>query len=123
MKLSVMYNVYFVIGPNAKPLFVIIGEGHKDVLFRYIKCCLDFYSSRLQPKKLPLILNSSETFQSHLLYPGKVCMVQIPSTAEIASVLEPNQTYLAISDSGHHRIVIISLQGDIKVCYNIYFLI
>lgn len=96
---------------------MIIGEGHKDVLFRYIKCCLDFYGNRLQPKKLPLMPNSSETFQSHLLYPGKVCIVQIPATIEIASVLEPNQTYLAISDSGHHRIVIISLEGDIKVSY------
>ena len=48
-------------------------------------------------------------------------MVVIPPT-EVASILEPNQTYLAIADSGHHRIVIINLQGEIQVIISLFII-
>jgi hypothetical protein len=49
-------------------------------------------------------------------------MVEIPAT-ETPSCLEANQRYLAIADSGHHRILIISLQGEIKVSSYLIFVL
>ena len=48
-------------------------------------------------------------------------MVEIPAT-ETSSCLEANQRYLAIADSAHHRIVIVSLQGKIKVSSHLIFI-
>ena len=103
------------LGPDSRALFVIIGEGHGDVLFRYVERCLVFFEKQIQPSQLPLLFNSSVTFQSHLLFPGKVSLIKLPLSEHSLSDLDSDQTYLAISDTGHHRIVITSLQGEIKV--------
>ena len=104
-----------ILGPDSRALFVIIGEGHGDVMFHYVERCMNFYKEQIQPSQLPLMLNSSVTFQSHLLFPGKVSIIKLPPCKDSLSDLDPDQTYLAISDTGHHRIVITSLQGEIKV--------
>lgn len=98
-------------------MFVIIGEGHRDVLFRYVDSALRFYKNRVIPRPLPLSLNKSEVFQSHLLFPGKICVIECESIEDpsVSGALKQDTTYLAISDTGHHRILITSLQGEIKV--------
>lgn len=104
------------LGPDAKPLFVIIGEGHRDVLFRYVEKSLQFYKDRILPQPLPLMHNLLDSFQSHLLFPGKLCMIKPGPTAEFSSFdCKANESLLAVSDTGHHRILILSLDGVIKV--------
>lgn len=96
---------------------MIIGEGHREVLFHYVESALSFYKNRITPRPLPLLLNSLEVFQSHLLFPGKICMIKSKSIEESVSehCSKEDSTYMAVSDTGHHRILIISLQGEIKV--------
>lgn len=100
----VTLNHLLNVGPDGKPIFVIIGEGHRDVLFRYVEGALRFYANRINPRTSPTLTKSVEVFQSHLLFPGKLCLLPLDG--------EP---HLAISDSGNNRIVVISLQGAIKV--------
>lgn len=106
-----------ILGPDRKPVFVIIGEGHRDVLFRYVDCALTFYKNRIIPRPLPLFPKNSEVFQSQLLFPGKICIIEC-ECVEVPTVSggpKQDSTYLAIADTGHHRILITSLQGEIKV--------
>lgn len=106
-----------ILGPDRKPVFVIIGEGHRDVLFRYVDCALTFYKNRIIPRPLPLLPKKSEVFQSQLLFPGKICIIEC-ECVEVPTVSggpKQDSTYLAIADTGHHRILITSLQGEIKV--------
>lgn len=105
------FKKLFAIGPDAKPLFVIIGEGHRDLLFRYVESSLKFFHDRLLPRPLPLLSNSSKIFRSHLLFPGKVGLIDSYS----APLLDPSKKYLIVSDTGHHRLVIMDLEGEIKV--------
>lgn len=95
---------------------MIIGEGHREVLFHYVESALSFYKNRITPRPLPLLLNGLEVFQSHLLFPGKICMVKSKSIEDsVSDCSKEESTYMAVSDTGHHRILIISLQGEIKV--------
>jgi len=110
------FKSFFTLGPDGKPVFVIIGEGHREVLFRYVESTLSFYKNRITPRPLPLLLNSLDVFQSHLLFPGKICVIKSKSIEEsLSGCSKEDKTYMAVSDTGHHRILIISLQGEIKV--------
>lgn len=90
-----------ILDPDAKPLFIIVGEGHRDVLFYYIENALKFYSAVVKPWTHPVQIGRGEIFRSHLRFPTKLC-------------LTPDQ-HLVISDAGHHRIILLNLQGQIKV--------
>ena len=77
---------------------------------------LEFFRDEIVPRPLPLQLNSAELCQSYLLFPGKVTLVESIS----APHFDVNQRYLAIADSGHHRILITSLDGKIKVKFVLF---
>ena len=87
-----------------KPLFVVIGEGHGNALMRYIDCSLQFYGDKIQAWTQPCKLQTHQlSFKSPLLFPGKMCLMSD----------EKHERQLVIADSGHNRIVIASLQGEI----------
>lgn len=73
-----------------------------------METALRFYGNRINPRASPILADSHDIFQSHLLFPGKLCLLQFNEDGQSVS-------YLAISDSGHHRVLIASLQGTIKV--------
>lgn len=58
---------------------------------------------------MPLLLNEAKSFRSHLFFPGRVC------TANYATETELGGNSLIVSDTGHHRIVVMSSEGNIKV--------
>ena len=91
-------------GPSAQVLFVIVGEGNRTKLQLYIECCIKFYSIKMQLsfRSLPMQMLSSAKPDSPLLFPGKVACCQ-------------EDGRLAVSDTGHHRILILSAEGLVLV--------
>ena len=63
------------------------------------------------------MLNSLETFQSHLLFPGKVSIFECECIADftVSKFSKEDTTFIAVADTGHHRILILTLEGEIKV--------
>lgn len=86
-----------------------MGEGHYDLLEKYIGAAIKFYkiNNSLKIHSLPLnpateLLNMS----SQLKFPGKIVCSEYDLTSE-------NAELYAISDSGNHRILIITFDGQI----------
>lgn len=96
-----------LLGPNANPLIMLMGEGHKDELRLYIKNALNFYKSKKEISNHSLPLKSAyhllPELKGPLLFPGK-----------IANFIDDDRNELiAISDSGNHRILIVNSDGSI----------
>lgn len=111
-------------GPDTKPLFVIVGEGHREVLFRYVERALLHFTNQITPRCLPLSVNNPDVIQSHLLFPGKVCLIDCEAAKDSSGspdIFCGEHRLLAVSDTGHHRILIVSLEGEVKVSYLNFF--
>ncbi|XP_064120457.1 NHL repeat-containing protein 2-like isoform X1 [Macrobrachium nipponense] len=90
-----------ILGPNAQPLFVLVGEGHRQRLQLYVDTAITYYNKLKALMKRPFMLAPSTHISATdvLLYPGKVA------------------TYpggIVISDSGHNRILIVDKSGTVK---------
>lgn len=97
-----------LLGPQHNVLLVLAGEGKVGLLADVLKHAVTYYSHRSLLDRNPVINNTVTTVTTGqgLLYPGKVA-------------LSPSGTRLAISDSGHHRIIVCSIDGTVQVisCY------
>ncbi|XP_068114903.1 NHL repeat-containing protein 2 [Hyperolius riggenbachi] len=91
-----------LLGPQGNLLFSLVGEGHKDDLFLFTSMALKFYQERkeIKPDRIPLQLYRDFLPASPLLFPGKVAV-------------DPSGDRLVISDTGHHRILVVSKSGKI----------
>ncbi|XP_047468756.1 NHL repeat-containing protein 2-like [Penaeus chinensis] len=91
-----------ILDPNGHPVFILVGEGHRERLQLYVDCMVEYFSSNGSLTKLPVPLAPTAhcaATGSMLLYPGKVA------------------TYpggLVISDTGHNRILLTDRMGNIK---------
>ncbi|CAH2104862.1 unnamed protein product [Euphydryas editha] len=97
-----------VLGPSNKPLFVITGEGHRDELVWYVSAALRHFSTLIRKSYLPVSLNThlKAKENSTLYFPSKLALNPFyRGRAE-----EP---FLAISDTGHHRILLTDCSGII----------
>lgn len=96
-----------ILGPRGNPIFVIMGEGHLDTLSMYISGALDFYTAKGQIKldSLPLKPANNVT-SSNLYFPGKIVCSKYETT-------EAGDELYAISDSGHHRILVMTPKGEV----------
>lgn len=91
-----------VIDPNGRLYREYQGEKHHNEIVRDIQELLkQFPDATTTP--LPLNLESANTTQSPLLFPGKLCYAQDFQ----------GKPALFIADSGHHNIVISRLNGQI----------
>lgn len=81
--------------PYGKVLFQLLGETHRDTLFYYCDIVVQHFKlkNQLQQEKSLPTLKCKEIDECLLKYPGKIAF-------------SPNDKLLAISDSGHHRILI-----------------
>lgn len=71
----------------------------------FISSTLDVYSDSVE-KNNTLPITVGESFKSSfLMYPSKVCV---------------NDELLIVSDTGNHRVVICSLNGNIQVYVRVY---
>lgn len=97
-----------LLGPNANPLVMLMGEGHKENLRLYIRNALEFYGNQNQLSNHKLPFKSAyhllPDLKGPLLFPGKV-----------ANFYDKNNNIelLAISDTGNHRILIVNNHGNL----------
>lgn len=123
-------------------MLVVQGEEfHSQLLPTFIETALQILrqASMISSHDIPEIVLGQNTFtqslrlckqlpttKQHLFYPGKV-FAYIKKTKKKNGVEDSNGSNLnsrehgkvlvAISDSGHHRILICTLQGRVKVIY------
>jgi hypothetical protein len=87
----------FSTGPEGRPLFILMGENHSDLLNLMVKTSLKYFTSRGQitHEELPQIsIRSHLAPGSFLKFPGRVSL---------------RGDRLAIADSGHHQILIVNI--------------
>ncbi|KRT80441.1 hypothetical protein AMK59_6992 [Oryctes borbonicus] len=96
-----------LLGPNANPLIMLLGEGNKEDLRMYIKNALNYYKSRKEISNHSLPVKSAfhllPELKGPLLFPGK-----ITNFAD-----NDGNDLIAISDTGNHRILIVTNDGSI----------
>lgn len=86
---------------------MVVGEGNKEQLIEFVGCGLEVYKDIIDHRPLPISVGETAA-PSGLLYPTKV-LVQ--------------DDELVISDAGHHRLLICSLDGHVKVGLSHFFLL
>lgn len=86
-----------------------MGEGNFDTLVKYVAATMKFYKEQDAIKNHPLPMNPTAellTPNLDLKFPGKITCSKSNPNDDIPELY-------AISDSGNHRIVIISASGDV----------
>lgn len=113
-------------------MLVVQGEDfHSELLPRFIETALQILrqASMISSHEIPEIVLGQTTLnlskqltlpKQHLLYPGKVAAYikkfKIKNSENKSNNQKQNgKILIAISDTGHHRILICSLQGRVKV--------
>ncbi|KAL1122608.1 hypothetical protein AAG570_002937, partial [Ranatra chinensis] len=93
----------YVVGPNSEPLLMLQGEGNYDVLKMFISETIEFFQKRneISFKPLPMISPYKKPVTSNIMsFPGKINVNQ-------------EGTMVSLSDTGNHRILVLSLDGDL----------
>ncbi|XP_076034408.1 NHL repeat-containing protein 2 isoform X2 [Oratosquilla oratoria] len=91
-----------ILGPNCEPIFVLVGEGHKQRLEHYVTLARHYFSSKRKLRDVCGLVKPSSHVDAQnlpLLYPGKVAV--FPQG-------------IIIADSGHHRILVTDKNGTVK---------
>ncbi|XP_013200443.1 NHL repeat-containing protein 2 [Amyelois transitella] len=99
-----------ILGPGNKPIYIITGEGHREQLVSIVGAALKHFGPKLSDTPLPISLTKhlkpSEKENEVLYFPSKISLNPFyRGRAE-----EP---FLAIADSGHHRILLTDCSGII----------
>jgi hypothetical protein len=94
-----------VLGPNNQILFTLMGEGNRELLIEFVGIALDVYREKdlIRPSNLPIDLAKHHLPSSLLKFPGKVDV-------------DEKGDRLAVSDIGHHRVLILDKLGVVQVC-------
>uniref|UniRef100_A0A0C9PYX8 Nhlrc2_1 protein n=2 Tax=Fopius arisanus TaxID=64838 RepID=A0A0C9PYX8_9HYME len=97
-----------ILGPQAQPLAVLVGEGHREELFLYTKIALTYFKSRnaIRSNDIPLkpaqhLLPAST--KDNLLFPGKVIGIE-----------DMGEDKIIVSDTGNNRVIIMKLDGTVE---------
>ena len=93
------------ISPTGDYLVPLMGEGNRDLAIMICEVALDFYKSRgqISNHSLPLKLSKDSLPESPLLYPGKI-------------EINPEGDRIAVADSGHNRILVLTTEGVVEHC-------
>jgi len=91
-----------LLGPRGNLLFSLVGEGHRDRLMLFTAAALRHYGERglLKAHAVGIKLYRDALPPSVLSFPGKVAV-------------DSSGKRLAIADTGHHRILVVSLAGKL----------
>lgn len=95
-----------ILGPDNQILLALMGEGHSRILEEFVSAAIEFYSGseHISQHDIPIKLSKESLQPSLLSFPGKL-------------TVDPTNSKLAISDTGHHRIVLTDLNGVVQVCF------
>lgn len=105
-KLQVMcWPTFIVVGPGGEFLQTYVGEGHRQKLIEFVCVALNYYRDKefISKSSLPLRLEKENLPLSPLHFPGKICVSE-------------DGNKLVVSDTGHHRILVLGKGGVIQVC-------
>lgn len=91
-----------LLGPFGNLLFSLVGEGHRDRLMLFTDSALRHYGKQglLKEHTVGIKLYRDSLPPSVLSFPGKVA-------------IDNSKKRLAIADTGHHRILVVSLTGHL----------
>ncbi|XP_046421281.1 NHL repeat-containing protein 2 isoform X2 [Neodiprion fabricii] len=96
-----------ILGPKGQPLFALVGEGHREEMFLYIKVALAYFKSLNEISDHSLPLKPSQHLlpvsKDTLLFPGKIHLANIK-----------NKDRMVIADTGNNRILIMDLKGKVE---------
>lgn len=98
-------NVYcwptlLVLGPNANPLFVLVGEEQSQLLIKYVRASINFYADKIRTHSISMQLSSKAVKLQPLKFPAKVTR-------------SADGKKMAVSDSGHNRVLVMTMSGDV----------
>lgn len=90
------------LGPRGNLLFSLVGEGHCDKQMLFTAAALRYYRERglLKTHTVAIRLFRDSLPPSILSFPGKVA-------------IDDRNKRLAIADTGHHRILLVSTTGQL----------
>ncbi|KAM9424238.1 NHL repeat-containing protein 2 [Pholidichthys leucotaenia] len=91
-----------LLGPRNNLLFSLVGEGHRDRLMLFTDSAIRYYGVQGQLKNhtVGIKLYRDSLPPSILSFPGKVA-------------IDKSSKRLAIADTGHHRILVVSTAGQL----------
>eukprot|EP00794_Sanderia_malayensis_P005300 gene5300-5969_t len=94
------WPTFVIVSPEGRCLLFLVGEGHREILLDFVRVALDYYQEKglIKSHSLPIKFTDVPN-NTQLKFPGKVCTVGQD---------------LAISDTGNHRILIVTKDGIIK---------
>lgn len=94
-----------ILGPRGNLLFSLVGEGHRERLFLFTASALKHYRQQglVKDHAVAQKLFKDSLPPSILSFPGKVAV-------------DPKSKNLAISDTGHHRVLVVSSTGQVLYC-------
>uniref|UniRef100_A0A4W4EMU5 NHL repeat-containing protein 2 n=1 Tax=Electrophorus electricus TaxID=8005 RepID=A0A4W4EMU5_ELEEL len=94
-----------LLGPRGNLLFSVVGEGHRERLFLFATAALEHYGQQglLQDHAVGMKLLRDSLPPSILSFPGKVAV-------------DPHSKKLAIADTGHHRVLVVTSSGQMLHC-------
>ncbi|GAA6110297.1 NHL repeat-containing protein 2 [Tachysurus ichikawai] len=94
-----------ILGPRGNLLFSVVGEGHRERLFLFTAGALNYYGQQglLRDHAVEKKLYKDSLPPSILSFPGKVAV-------------DPKSKNLAIADTGHHRVLVVSSTGQVLYC-------
>lgn len=96
------WPTFIVVGPDGQFLQTYVGEGHRKNLLEFIEVALDYYKEKVTPFSITLALEKDKVNETSLQFPGKIDV-------------SIDRHTLAVSDSGHHRILLLSSNGVVQV--------
>ncbi|XP_052102272.1 NHL repeat-containing protein 2-like [Mytilus californianus] len=97
------WPTFVVVGPDGQFLQTFVGEGHRENLLEFIDESLAYFKDKINPCDLKLSLEKEKINETPLQFPGKV------TTSNDGKIL-------VVSDTGHHRILILSPLGVVQHC-------
>ncbi|GBP97097.1 NHL repeat-containing protein 2 [Eumeta japonica] len=98
-----------ILGPSNIPLFVLTGEGHREELTWFVGGALRHFGSKISKSSLPIspATHIQSTPSSVLSFPGKIALNPFYRG-------RADEPFLAISDTGNHRILLTDCSGGIQ---------
>lgn len=98
------WPTFVLINPEGKVESTYSGEGNREKLSVDIQRLIKKYGTQINKAPLPLALEKNKEPPTVLQFPGKLITLKAPD----------GEFMLAISDSGHNRIVIAGMDGQIR---------
>ncbi|XP_014662525.1 PREDICTED: NHL repeat-containing protein 2-like [Priapulus caudatus] len=94
-----------ILGPDGQLLLVMMGEGHAQTMLHFTGATLSYFRrrGRISSHDIDSKLLRDSLFEAELLFPGKVAV-------------DSSGARLAISDTGHNRVVVVDRKGVVVHC-------